>query len=436
MVMASGMITSRTIFSRGCEIPIALSFSRSRLRLQRGERAFTLLLVEGVVDRQLHALATVVGDLLFGLADDLAAALHGAAVVVVLRRFDGNWAGHARTNATGLLFLGDGRGCRRFGTGRACELDRLRTSALAGAEGGVIGPRRARTLSCSPWRRRRRTRADGGTRSRGLRLLRCRHGGSRGCCRWGRCGGGRDRRRGLCSHRRGWRCSRRRSRCRSRSDCRRCRDLGRLRRLDRRGRRCLCGLLRIFQLLTFGRLLGLPFGLGAFLHLSSARSGQGVGARLTLGVGNRHHSTARRVGTGGPGRSLRTRRRRPRLRMRRDWCRRRRRCRCFALVLSGRRQLARLALLDDDRLRAAVAEILPHVADSTVRCSYSGLRAPPPRRVLSVESFVSVMRFPFKLNWMRLRRRGGGNLARCTKARPVAPKRSASLITVPRLRLV
>ena len=60
IVIASGMITSRTILSRGCWMPIALSFSRSRLRFERGERALALLLVERVVDRELAALALLV----------------------------------------------------------------------------------------------------------------------------------------------------------------------------------------------------------------------------------------------------------------------------------------------------------------------------------------------------------------------------------------
>ena len=63
MVITSGMITSRMTLSRGCTTPAWRSFSRSRRRLQRGQRALALRLVEGVVDGELDALAPLVADL-------------------------------------------------------------------------------------------------------------------------------------------------------------------------------------------------------------------------------------------------------------------------------------------------------------------------------------------------------------------------------------
>ena len=63
MVITSGMITSRMTLSRGCTTPAWRSFSRSRRRLQRGQRTLALRLVEGVVDGELDALAPLVADL-------------------------------------------------------------------------------------------------------------------------------------------------------------------------------------------------------------------------------------------------------------------------------------------------------------------------------------------------------------------------------------
>ena len=63
MVITSGMITSRMTLSRGCRTPAWRSFSRSRRRLQRGQRTLPLRLVEGVVDGELDALALLVADL-------------------------------------------------------------------------------------------------------------------------------------------------------------------------------------------------------------------------------------------------------------------------------------------------------------------------------------------------------------------------------------
>ena len=182
-----------------------LAASRARAcGLQRGQRTLALLLVEGVVDRELDALAR--SSATFSRAGGRPC--RRASWRRGCRRppsLDGNWAGQRGRTPPGSLFLGDGRGCRRFGTGRACELVVFGRPPSRVRKAVSLRPRRARTLSCGPWRRRRRARADGGTRSRGLRLLRCRHGGSRGGCRLGpeRWRPGSPAR--LCSHRSGWR---------------------------------------------------------------------------------------------------------------------------------------------------------------------------------------------------------------------------------------
>ena len=77
MVITSGMITSRMTLSRGCTTPAWRSFSRSRRRLQRGQRALALRLVEGVVDGELDALAPLVAGL-DGALGRLGALLLGA----------------------------------------------------------------------------------------------------------------------------------------------------------------------------------------------------------------------------------------------------------------------------------------------------------------------------------------------------------------------
>ena len=84
IVMTSGITTSRTIFSRDCGNTHRLELFALALALQRGQRAFALLLVEGVVDRQLDALALLV-RLDSGCArSGLAGALGATAVVFFL----------------------------------------------------------------------------------------------------------------------------------------------------------------------------------------------------------------------------------------------------------------------------------------------------------------------------------------------------------------
>ena len=62
MVITSGMITSRMTLSRGCWMPACLQLLALALAAQRGQRALALRLVEGVVDRELDALAALVAD--------------------------------------------------------------------------------------------------------------------------------------------------------------------------------------------------------------------------------------------------------------------------------------------------------------------------------------------------------------------------------------
>ena len=84
--MTSGITTSRTIFSRDLRNAHRLELLALALALQRGKRTFTLLLVEGVVDRELYALALLVDLRLSACGCRACGLLDAAAALVFLGR--------------------------------------------------------------------------------------------------------------------------------------------------------------------------------------------------------------------------------------------------------------------------------------------------------------------------------------------------------------
>ena len=211
-----------------------------------------------------------------------------------------------------------------------------------------------------------------------------------------------------------------RSRCRSRRDRRRCRASAGFA-ASQAWARCLCGS-RIFQL-RVRPPAGLPSA-SARLHLSSARSGRGVGARSRSAseIAPRRRETGR---TGGPAAQLR-REAAPRLRMRRDGA-----AGAGAAVASpsasAGAQACASSLLDHHRLGAAVAEVLADVAGLDRPLQAQRLAPPPRGGSCRSVSFVSVMRPPFKLNWM-WRQAPSRRPSPDAQARPVAPEALGLLI--------
>ena len=157
MVITSGMITSRMTLSRGCTTPAWRSFSRSRWRLQRGERALALRLVEGVVDGELDALAPLVAGLDRALGR-LGALLLGArrpprprARPRAARPRAWRPARRGAAASPALAFSG-GRGLASTGSGAARRLRRRRPRPWL-RQRRLLDDRRRRLLRLAAWRR-------------------------------------------------------------------------------------------------------------------------------------------------------------------------------------------------------------------------------------------------------------------------------------------